>query len=478
MKNRLETLERLARGNEEERSFSSLEAVETPGQTKQTRTLCSPVNKSTSNASPDIATYGQSRSSDWVETANSIISLDDLRSRACGDSEDSISEVLQFPSEIFSNPVENDISWAHDDTERGPWDSSQTVYTPFEACNMPASGLAGDSLPELYMTDSLSNWLEPPFASIDSSTGESHQHNPVVATQPNPTASCMTPLDPHHLASEVRVSSSSLQLYEGLEASKYTTPNNAGGRQLASDIIRQLRLDDTPEYQCLVKTAIARGHNIRDVLLTGLATLDNNRDTEQTSSPELTTRLPDLHKNTLTLVRTSTLQACLSIADTMIAIGMSIPALYDKTSPSPFYRPQAPDAHALDAILATYTSKIKIHLRPTASQITCLHHPWLDLIPFPTLRERIIIMSSTNPPIIDLIEFKNDVFLNNGLFCWHTSGKKGSGQPWDMRSWEAEPWFLRKWWTLLGGEDAEVWEQTKWWREIRGEKDVKLQWSS
>lgn len=76
--------------------------------------------------------------------------------------------------------------------------------------------------------------------------------------------------------------------------------------------------------------------------------------------------------------------------------------------------------------------------------------------------------------MIDVDDFKNDVFLNSGLFCWRVGGSSGGGQPWDMRSWEAEPWFLKKWWILVGGESGDVWEQTHWWRAMRGIPKVEL----
>jgi hypothetical protein len=82
------------------------------------------------------------------------------------------------------------------------------------------------------------------------------------------------------------------------------------------------------------------------------------------------------------------------------------------------------------------------------------------------------MLSSMQPPAIDLFDFENDVFMNNGLFNWRQAGKDSSSQPWDMRSWEAERWFLRKWRLLVGGQEADIWSQTNWWRATRGEGKV------
>jgi hypothetical protein len=80
-------------------------------------------------------------------------------------------------------------------------------------------------------------------------------------------------------------------------------------------------------------------------------------------------------------------------------------------------------------------------------------------------------------------EFDEDQFfldLLAGLICWggagvgkrdrdQSTGLASTGTPWDIRSWEAKVWFLKKYWTLLGGEDGELVRQSEWWREIRGE---------
>ena len=172
------------------------------------------------------------------------------------------------------------------------------------------------------------------------------------------------------------------------------------------------------------------------------------------------------------MVRTSTLNAYLSIAE---AIGIHPPDLYNENMLSPFYWPESTGKEDLSPLLASYPSFLP-HLRPTPGQIWHPHHPWVDLIPFPALRDRVLTLSSMKPPVVDLTEFKNDIFLNDGLFNWRPAGKGSSGQPWDMRSWEAEPWFLRKWWILIGGQKAEVWDQTNWWRGTRGEEKVESEW--
>ncbi|KAE8453541.1 hypothetical protein EG329_010402 [Mollisiaceae sp. DMI_Dod_QoI] len=235
------------------------------------------------------------------------------------------------------------------------------------------------------------------------------------------------------------------------------------GPEFASELVRQLRLDDSKENHSLVKTAIARNYNIRDVFLAGLSALDKQEALLPHSGY-------NPYQNTLTLVPTSTLQAFLSNA---VALQLPVPALKNEEYQSHFYQPEAFASGNMAALEAVWND-IPKSLQPTPAQITKPHHPWMDMIPFPTLRERALTLGSLKPPIIDIDEFKNDIFLNSGIRCWRVGGPRGSGQPWDMRSWEAEPWFLKKWWILVGGESGEVWEQTEWWRAMRGKGKVEM----
>jgi hypothetical protein len=142
---------------------------------------------------------------------------------------------------------------------------------------------------------------------------------------------------------------------------------------------------------------------VRDIILAGLQTPEI-RDTEEMEvSSSASPRLPDIQRNNLCLVRTSTLQAYLSNAR---AIGMSIDELYRDVCPSPFYRPQTNVKQDMGVVLKSFSDKIAPHLRPTSAQVLRPHHPWLDLIPFPTLRERAITLASMNPPLLDAKELK------------------------------------------------------------------------
>lgn len=148
------------------------------------------------------------------------------------------------------------------------------------------------------------------------------------------------------------------------------------------------------------------------------------------------------------------------------AVGLLPEHFFDHYCFSPFFHPEA-NASNVDSIRATLSKGKPRSLRPTNEQIMQLHHPFLDILPFPSVRSRALDLMSHSPPKIDYWDLKKDVG-DLGLVCWQTD-RSSVADPTDGRSWEAEPWFLKKWWTLLGGEDGEVWESTMWWRKFRGD---------
>lgn len=104
-------------------------------------------------------------------------------------------------------------------------------------------------------------------------------------------------------------------------------------------------------------------------------------------------------------------------------------------------------------------------LRPTPIQRAIIHHPWIDLLPIPRLRDNILL--AMRDGVLDDDELCGDLLsLDDGrgetasLIVWADS--------WDPRAWEASIPFLRKWGWLLSG-CRELWVATSEWREKRGE---------
>lgn len=109
-------------------------------------------------------------------------------------------------------------------------------------------------------------------------------------------------------------------------------------------------------------------------------------------------------------------------------------------------------------------------LRPTALQVSVPHHPWIDLLPIPRLRDNIIsaILDSNiydeDSLCYDMVEVSSESD-KPCLIVW--------GEPWDPRGWEASVAFLRKWGWLLKG-CPEICESTNNWRVKRGESRLRF----
>ena len=110
-------------------------------------------------------------------------------------------------------------------------------------------------------------------------------------------------------------------------------------------------------------------------------------------------------------------------------------------------------------------------LSPTQLQREKPHALYIDMIPFPILRDRIITLLSMDPPAFDEDELRFDM-ENDGLRVWGAgvgTGKGVEGMVRDKRNWECANWFFRKWKILVNGSGLD--EQSQWWRRMRGEDD-------
>jgi Domain of unknown function (DUF3425) len=144
---------------------------------------------------------------------------------------------------------------------------------------------------------------------------------------------------------------------------------------------------------------------------------------------------------------------------------------------SHFYRPDVinsinPDA-VVKSVKATFAN-IKPDLRPTKEQIMMRHPGYLDILPFPDIRSRILEITENNPAAFDEDEFWKDIEEEGGLTCWGSiqarpgQSPTGCGAPWDGRSWEAKIWFLTKWSFIVGDDESSLSRSSQWWREMRG----------
>lgn len=126
---------------------------------------------------------------------------------------------------------------------------------------------------------------------------------------------------------------------------------------------------------------------------------------------------------------------------------------------SPFSTPSAWPASD-----QTVMSSLPGALTPTVIQSTIEHHPWLDLIPLPKLRDNLILADAAG--LLDEYKLCHDL-------CGHQSAADGfSGvivwrDPWDPSGWEITRTFLERWgWVLR--DCWELWVSTNYWRTRRG----------
>lgn len=108
-------------------------------------------------------------------------------------------------------------------------------------------------------------------------------------------------------------------------------------------------------------------------------------------------------------------------------------------------------------------------LRPTYFQKTIPHESWIDVIPYPALRDNIIKSKDTLDDDALCDDFLGGMYEglseveSRGLILW--------GEPWSDGGWEISEGFVRKWAFLLKGCE-DLLRSTNMWREARGEERI------
>lgn len=107
-------------------------------------------------------------------------------------------------------------------------------------------------------------------------------------------------------------------------------------------------------------------------------------------------------------------------------------------------------------------------LAPTQIHRNFTHHPWLDMFPFPSLRDNVIRavaagLMDEDELCADISEINYENTEKPSLIVWGDSSVPDC--------WEASVLFFLKWGWLLKG-CPEVLESTNRWRQSRGEKSL------
>ncbi|KAF2828665.1 hypothetical protein CC86DRAFT_196367 [Ophiobolus disseminans] len=108
------------------------------------------------------------------------------------------------------------------------------------------------------------------------------------------------------------------------------------------------------------------------------------------------------------------------------------------------------------------------NLRPTPVQCAIEHHPWLDVFPWPQVRDNMVQafeylgVDGEDELCHDVSQY-DDHDTNPLLVVW--------GDAWDPSNWEITADFLRKWGWLLSGCEQSL-DATNYWRAKRGERPI------
>ncbi|GLA19788.1 hypothetical protein AnigIFM62618_007909 [Aspergillus niger] len=149
----------------------------------------------------------------------------------------------------------------------------------------------------------------------------------------------------------------------------------------------------------------------------------------------------------------------------------------------------------------SYPSPIPASLFPTPSQRNLIHCSWIDLLPFPRMRENLIkweacfdhgefvrdlvgayvmqdwvlrsgesVEGEIEGRVVVEVEGDGDDEVTgnnrNGWIVW--------GEPHCKESWEVTPGFLRKWGWVVEGCVEEVVRCSNYWRVGRGEEEIRV----
>jgi hypothetical protein len=146
-----------------------------------------------------------------------------------------------------------------------------------------------------------------------------------------------------------------------------------------------------------------------------------------------------------------------ALIENMAVIGLTHEQL-DDDAISPF-NTMGPSHH--DSL-----SSLPLSLRATDIQRTIPHHPWLDLLPFPQMRDNLISAGESYDETqlcLDMKGYGNPDIDHTGIIVWR--------DPWDPKGWEVTESFARNWgWVLHRCSD--LFRSTNLWRARRGERPL------
>ncbi|KAE8443905.1 hypothetical protein EG329_001215 [Mollisiaceae sp. DMI_Dod_QoI] len=155
-----------------------------------------------------------------------------------------------------------------------------------------------------------------------------------------------------------------------------------------------------------------------------------------------------------------------ALSNNSLILGFPIELTMEDDALSPF-TPLSEDEDRLKR--PEILSKLPAALRPTVLQSQVPHHPWIDLLPVPRMRDNLILAENTYDEYFlceSLCGLINSPNSTTGFIIW--------GDPWDTAGWEVTPHLLQKWAWILEG-CTELKKSTNYWRQRRGERPLNFE---
>lgn len=145
--------------------------------------------------------------------------------------------------------------------------------------------------------------------------------------------------------------------------------------------------------------------------------------------------------------------------------------VWDPFSVSPFYQPDATASASPPPLAASLPD----NYHPTALQKAIKHHPVLDLLPWPSVRSRILHIltlpqevrpqrAKGDAPSVTMQLMFDMKDAGGGLRVWGSN-------PFDESNWEVGPVFFQQWWWAL---NSEIVKRSNQIRTKRGEDILRL----
>jgi len=145
-----------------------------------------------------------------------------------------------------------------------------------------------------------------------------------------------------------------------------------------------------------------------------------------------------------------------------ISTRLNAERIFELTSVSPFNLGTGPPSEQLPSTW-----------QPTAAQLLVPHHPIVDLLPWPTSRDRMLgilsLPEEVRPPAardsLALVNFAYDMDDSaEGVRIW-------GDDPYDEKSWEVGQVVFERWWFIF---DRTVVERSNYWRRLRGAPPLRI----